>query len=48
MTNNERMLQMLETVSKQGVFIVDETPLQVGQLKNLVNKIGFIRLTHYG
>lgn len=48
LVDNTKMLAMLETFARMGVFILEGAPLKVGELKRLVDKIGFIRLSHYG
>lgn len=48
MTDEKRLLSMLQKFCNIGVFILEGAPLSVGQLRKLAQKIGFIRVTHYG
>jgi len=42
------LLKVLRTLCETGVFLIEGTPKEVGQIRKLAEKIGFIRLTHYG
>jgi len=46
--NPKLLLQLLKTLCKNGVFILEGAAKEVGQLRKLVGKFGFIRTTHYG
>ncbi|ODM97506.1 Gamma-butyrobetaine dioxygenase, partial [Orchesella cincta] len=48
LSDDQKLLEMLQQFSKRGIFMLEGAPLEVGQLRKLGDKIGFIRLTHYG
>ncbi|CAG7702456.1 unnamed protein product [Allacma fusca] len=46
--DDAKLLCCLKDLCKIGVVILENARKEVGQLKELANKIGFIRTTHYG
>ncbi|KAM7343013.1 gamma-butyrobetaine dioxygenase-like [Cochliomyia hominivorax] len=48
MENDEALKDWLETLAVQGVSMLKNAPLDISTVKNICNRVGFIRKTTYG
>ncbi|XP_037951103.1 gamma-butyrobetaine dioxygenase-like [Teleopsis dalmanni] len=48
MEKDESLLQLLETLAVYGVCLLKNSPLDIGVVKTLADRVGFIRKTTYG
>lgn len=48
MENDNHLLDWIQKLEKFGFVLVQNVPIEEGQISKLQNRIGFPRITHYG
>lgn len=48
MEKDETMLELLVLLERHGVILLSDASTRVGALTDLIERIGFVKHTHYG